>query len=376
MFCEYFHFLKGLTRPASQRQGDTGPSTPVACAVGKSDATQRGSEAKKLRLKTEALYERRGQLMKRVSIRSVAISCFLLAAPSFAAADNALFSSDDGNVVVFGDIGLANIKAQEFVYEGDHKLSQLNWESKGMTLFTAGVDAQIDNDWSLKGSVKVGAIGDGHMTDYDWYSPRHDDWSDRSIHPDTELDHYVAGSIEIDRIIYGNETSSVAVGAGVRYTDVKWTAYGGSHVYSRDGSFRNRSGTWPSGKSIISYRQKIPVGFVSLSGEHVLGDLTISGGIQGGLSFGIKDIDDHWVRDLRFWDDMSPAPTIGANVAVSYAVTPAASLYLSGSFERVFHSRGDWKRHDFATGENDFGKDFAGATFEAMSVSFGLKGTF
>ncbi|MEX2697415.1 omptin family outer membrane protease, partial [Rhizobium mongolense] len=220
MFCEYFHSLKALTLPASQRQGDTGPSTPVACAVGKSDATRRGSEAKKLRLKTEALDKTRGQPMKRVSIRSVAISCFLLAAPSFAAADNALFSSDDGNVVVFGDIGLANIKAQEFFYIGDHKLSQLNWESKGMTLFTAGVDAQIDNDWSLKGSVKVGAIGDGHMTDYDWASPRHDDWSHRSVSPDTELDHYIAGSIEIDRIVYGNETSSIAVGAGVRYTDV------------------------------------------------------------------------------------------------------------------------------------------------------------
>ncbi|WKL24423.1 peptidase (plasmid) [Sinorhizobium meliloti] len=73
--------------------------------------------------------------MKRVSIRSVAISCFLFAAPSFAAADKALCSSDDGSLVVFGDIGVANIKAQEFFYAGDHEISQLNWESKGVTLF-------------------------------------------------------------------------------------------------------------------------------------------------------------------------------------------------------------------------------------------------
>ncbi|WP_234892377.1 hypothetical protein [Sinorhizobium medicae] len=52
--------------------------------------------------------------MKRVSIRSVAISCFLFAAPSFAAADKALCSFDDGSLVVFGDIGVAKIKAQEF----------------------------------------------------------------------------------------------------------------------------------------------------------------------------------------------------------------------------------------------------------------------
>ncbi|MDX0414548.1 hypothetical protein GOL30_32005 [Sinorhizobium medicae] len=57
--------------------------------------------------------------MERVSIRSVAISCFLFAAPSFAAADKALCSFDDGSLVVFGDIGVAKIKAQEFFCVGD-----------------------------------------------------------------------------------------------------------------------------------------------------------------------------------------------------------------------------------------------------------------
>ncbi|NRP75660.1 hypothetical protein ILFOPFJJ_06583 [Ensifer psoraleae] len=108
-----------------------------------------------------------------------------------------------------------------------HKCSQLNWRSQGITLFTVGADAQIDNDWSLNGSVNVGTGGNGHLVDYDWLSRGHHDWSHRSIHPLTELDHYVAGAIELDRIIYGNDTSSVAVGAGLRYTDVKWTAYRG-----------------------------------------------------------------------------------------------------------------------------------------------------
>ncbi|NRP75827.1 Protease 7 [Ensifer psoraleae] len=216
--------------------------------------------------------------MKRVSIRSVAISCFLIAAPSLGVADNLPFSSDNGNFVVVGDIGFANIKAQEFVYQGDHKLSQLNWESKGMTLVTVGVDAQIDNDWSLKGSVKVGAIGNGHMTDYDWVNREHDYWSHRPVHPGTELDHYLVGAIEIDRIVYGNETSSFAVGAGVRYTDVKWTAYGGSGIHTIK-KFRDTPVAWSSAEKVISYRQKVPVGFLSLSSEHVLGDLTISGDV-------------------------------------------------------------------------------------------------
>ncbi|MBP2444290.1 omptin family outer membrane protease [Rhizobium leguminosarum] len=377
MFCDYFHSLRGSTQPASQRHGDTGPSTPVACAADNSDATKRRSEAKKLKPKTEALDETRGQLMTRVITGSAVTSCLLVATPSWAAADNALFSSDDGNFVVFGGLGLANISAQEFVYDGDHKDSQLNWESKGMTLFTVGVDAQIDNDWSLKGSVKVGTGGNGHMVDYDWDSGEHDDWSDRSIHPLTELDHYVAGAIQLNRIIYGNETSSIAVGAGVHYTDVKWTAYGGSGIYSSAGGFRNDPWKDPDWERGISYRQQIPIGFLSLSGKYNFGDLTISGDLQTGLSFGIKDIDDHWLRDLRYHDDIDPAPTLSATVALDYAMTPAASLYLSGSFERVFNSRGETQQDDTSwSTPSAWEKDAAGANFQSMSISFGLKATF
>ncbi|MBY3225597.1 omptin family outer membrane protease [Rhizobium laguerreae] len=315
--------------------------------------------------------------MKRVIIGFAIAFCLLVATPSWAAANNAL-SSDDGNFVVFGGPGLANIKAQEFVYEGDRKLSQLNWESKGITLFSVGVDGQFDNDWSVKGSVEIGTGGNGHMVDYDWDDGEHDDWSDRSIHPLTELDHYVAGAIQLNRIIYGNEISSIAVGAGVQYTDVKWTAYGGSGIYSSEGGFRNDPWKDPDWERGISYQQQIPIGFLSLSGKYNFGDdLTISGDLQTGLSFGIKDTDDHWLRDLRFHDDIDPAPTIGATVALDYAVTPTASLHLSGSFQRVFNSRGETQEEDTEEGTRfAWQKDAAGANFQLMSISIGLKVTF
>ncbi|MDV4159426.1 MULTISPECIES: omptin family outer membrane protease [Rhizobium] len=357
--------------------GDTGPSTPVACAADNSDATKRRSEAKKLRPKTEAPDETRSQLMKRVITGIVVTFCLLVATPSLAAADKTLFSSDDGNFVVFGGLGLANIKAQEFVYQTDRKISQLNWESKGMTLFTVGADAQIHNDWSVKGSVEIGTGGNGHMVDYDWMLPTHDDWSNRSIHPLTELDHYFTGAIQLDRIIYGDETSRIAVGAGFQYTDIKWSAYGGSGIFSTGGGFRNNRWEAPDWVRGISYRQQIPIGFLSLSGEYDFGDLTISGGLQTGLSFGIKDIDDHWVRNLRFHDDIDPAPTIGATVALDYAMTPAASLHLSGSFQQVFNSHGETQFEDTKEGTRSaWKKDAAGANFQSMSISIGLNFTF
>lgn len=55
--------------------------------------------------------------MMRVITGSAVTSCLPVATLSPAAADNALLSSDDGNIVVFAGLGLANIKAQEFVCE-------------------------------------------------------------------------------------------------------------------------------------------------------------------------------------------------------------------------------------------------------------------
>ncbi|WP_209647301.1 omptin family outer membrane protease [Sinorhizobium mexicanum] len=109
-----------------------------------------------------------------------------------------------------------------------------------------------------------------------------------------------------------------------------------------------------------SYRQKVPVSFIGLSGHQAIGDLRIRGGIQGGLSLGIRDIDDH-LGGPALSDDMDPAPAIGATVAVNYALTPGASLYLSGSFERVFHNRGKMEIRDLLDGTRlPWTKDEAG----------------
>lgn len=297
--------------------------------------------------------------------------------PTLASAEDTIFTSPDGAFSLYGGIGLANIKADEFVYDGSHKVSELNWETKGMVLYTLGADAQLDKNWKIKAAVNIGTGGDGHMVDYDWMDYSNSDWTDRSIHPDTELAHYFSGSIEIDREVYSNDTTNFSVGPGFRYTDVKWDAVGGSYIYSTTGHFRDDVGSWPDGDPGISYQQKIPVGFLAVNGEHTIGALTLSGGLQGGLSFGIDDIDDHWKRDLRYYDSMGVAPMLAANVSADYQITPSASLYLAGSFEQVFHRRGDMKIVDTTGATADsYESDSAGASYQAMSISFGLKGTF
>lgn len=316
--------------------------------------------------------------MTKIHIVSLAAVGLLSGLPLQALADDTLFTASNDMFTISGSVGLANISGGEYVYAGSHKMSQLDWESTGVTLYTAEIGADIDKNWSVKAKFSAGFGGDGHMVDYDWMSETHDEWSDRSVHPDTELAHYFTGSIEIDRDVYSNETTTLALGAGFRYSDVKWDAYGGSYIYSSgDPDFRDLVGEFPDGEQGISYQQKIPVGFLAANVEHTAGRFSFTGGLQGGLSFGIDDIDDHWMRNARFYDYMDAAPTIALNLGANYALTPSAAVYVSGSFERVFHAKGSMDMYDTTTGDLVASEDnAAGATFQAMSISVGLKGTF
>ncbi|WP_083637393.1 omptin family outer membrane protease [Pararhizobium arenae] len=310
----------------------------------------------------------------RISLLSFAC---LLASTSISLADEASF--DDGRFTFGGSVGLMNINATEHVYLGADKASLLEWESKGVVLYSATAAALLTPEWSLKATVDIGTNGDGHMVDYDWVPGFYidqsmDGWSDRSISPDTRLAHYFAGSIEIARQVYSDDSNSLGINAGFKYSDVKWNSYGGTYIYS-DQATRDDIGVLPDGLG-ISYRQKIPVAFVGLDGSTQMDRFTLSGGAKGGFTFGIQDIDNHWLTQSQTHDDMDPAPVVMLNVEAAYKVTETASFYIGGSYEKVFHRRGDMRQMDTDTGAITNYKNAAGASFETMAVKFGLKGTF
>ena len=277
-----------------------------------------------------------------------------------------------------GGIGLMNIDAGEFVYDGDYKISQLDWQSRGVVLFTLGAEAELSPDYLLKAKIDTGIDGDGDLTDYDWLmnGPNGmNDWTDRSRHPDTGLDHYYAGALEIYRRMWADDSSELQLGGGFKYTDVKWSASGGSYVYS-DNAFRDSSGSFADGQRIISYRMQLPVAYASVAASRTFGSWTLDGDVKAGLSFGIDDTDDHWGRQRRFFDRMDPAPMIGVDLRASYAMTEDTSFYLGGSFEQIFKSEGSSKEINTATGNVESLSDGAGANYRAVNLTFGLKRQF
>lgn len=315
----------------------------------------------------------------RILIFKLAAMSLALSA-SVAYAEDVIASSADGGFWLSGGVGLMNIEAHEYVWDGANKASQLDWDTKGVVLYSATAHADLGNDWTVKGKIDVGFGGNGHMVDYDWIPPfaadqSMDGWSDRSIHPDTRLDHYFSGSIEIGRDLFSDDRSTIGVNGGFKYTNVRWNAFGGSYIYS-DGGVRNDIGELPAGTRGITYQQKIPTFFVGLDGAISLDRFTLSGGVKGGFTPGINDIDDHWLTQTRFYSDMKTAPVVMANAAVDYQLTPNASLYFAGNFENVFNKRGDARVIDTTTGGVTNYANASGASFKTMSLQIGLRGRF
>ena len=79
------------------------------------------------------------------------------------------------------DLGLGYLqgKGQEFVYDGDYKVSQLNWRIQDAAIVKGSAQYRF-NHWlsaQVSGWTTLGT-GDAEMDDYDWLIPTQTRWSD------------------------------------------------------------------------------------------------------------------------------------------------------------------------------------------------------
>ena len=305
--------------------------------------------------------------------RLAVVSLGMLSLPIAAQAADQLLMSADGQVIFRGSYGITAIEANELVYEGKRKVSQLIWQSSAVSTFTGDVKVDLDR-FFLRATASVGLGGDGDMRDYDWLVTDKP-WSHRSVHPDTRLNHYFTGSFLAGREVISHDGTSVSLGTGVKYTDVKWAAWGGSYVYS-DSGFRKDKGEFDDGEKAISYRQQWPVPFLGVDVKHSEGRWTFAAAFQGGLAVGGKGTDDHWMRGLRFVDNVEATPAVMMSASAEYEFRPATAVFVSGAFDQIVRGRADTDMIDkFSGGRAEF-LDGAGADYMSMTLSIGLRGTF
>lgn len=299
------------------------------------------------------------------------------------------YATEDQAITLRGGFGVIGIEAREHVFAGagsPNNLSLLIWQTAA-PMANVEVDVKLPEQWTVKARATAALFGDSYMEDYDWLgadfiSYDFDDWTHRSQHPNTNLDWYLDASLAVGRDIIVEPNARVNVNGGIKYTDVQWTAVGGSYIYS-DGSTDNPgnnyhayTGTLPDIPG-ITYRQQIPVLFAGLDAEVTDGQWTYEAGAQAGIALFARGDDHHWLRDLRFVDSITPAPMLGASATASYAFSDSLDIFLSGSIEKVFLGRGDTGYYDIPSGVYlGSSVDAAGLELGTISLAGGLKGSF
>ncbi|WFU51787.1 omptin family outer membrane protease [Sinorhizobium terangae] len=295
------------------------------------------------------------------------------------AADETIYAAPDSSFVLVGGVGYTQLRANELVYDSaGNRVSKLIWESDAPVL-TTGFKAAFGNSWTIAANSVIGFSGESHMEDYDWYgfSPGfgQGDWASRSISPDTALDRYVNLDIAAGRDFGINDATTINLHGGFKYTDVKWTAYGGTIIYSGR-AFRDTQKTFEPGKGVISYEQRYPGVFLGAETITRLGDWTLSGLLRGGLVIDASDIDDHWLRTMHSKGEFGTEPFVSFGAKADYQVTDRVNLFLAGNFDKYFRKKGDWtidKSKDTATG---IYKNRTGMDLQAFTISAGFKLTF
>lgn len=280
-----------------------------------------------------------------------------------------------------GGVGYTRLEGNELVYDGaGNRISHLIWKTEAPVI-NLGVDGTFGQGWTVAGKAQFGFNGNSDMKDYDWANGdfAFDNWSDRSIHPDTALDRYINLDIAVGKNFDVSEDAILNLHGGVKYTNVKWTAYGGSYIYSTPGlGFRGDVGVSPAGEKAITFEQRYPGLFIGGKATITSGEWTLTGLVRGGLTVGATDTDHHWLRNLRFEEKYRAIPFVVLGAEGSYRVSERTQLTIGADFERFFRKKGRSQEYAIDSGLATGGPfdDAVGMDFQSMTLSAGLKVAF
>lgn len=287
------------------------------------------------------------------------------------------YTTPDDTVRINAGVGAVFLEGNEYVFNGPRTLSHLIWQSRAPVL-RGSIAIDVGGGFSVSAEGSGAMFGSSYMEDYDWLiaTDSFDNWTHRSQHPDTDLDHYWTGAATLGFDLVNDDTAVVRLHSGFKYTDVQWSSYGGSYIYSVNG-FRDTVGSFAAGDPAIRYRQQLPEIFLGLDGEENYGNIRMGGLLRGGLSVFAQTRDNHWMRDLLVVDTMRVAPTLSAGADIGFALGPLAELYIAARYDQAFLMRGKAEYFDTTTGVRTIaGDDLAGADFRSVEVTAGLRGTF
>jgi outer membrane protease len=314
--------------------------------------------------------------------RTILIAAAALAsAPASLAADQdyaEAYRRETEGGAVWMDVGLGymNAKSNELVYDEvtGRRISKLIWNMDQAAIAQVNAGVKLLPGMALKLRGTFGIDGDTGMTDYDWAEETAPDtWTHRSIHDDTDLDHYNRLDANVQWDFVETDPARFGALAGLRFTDIQWTARGGDFVYTNT-SLRDTVGSFDDGQRGITYQQNFLTPYVGFAAGFDHGDLALNATVIASVVAKGDGEDQHWLRGLEFRDDLDLSTMFSIQGEAVYRFNRLYQIFANVEYERYADTKGTTDIFDLAGNMIGFtGDDSSGADHRSLTAVAGVR---
>lgn len=250
--------------------------------------------------------------------------------------------------------GVAEGTASEFAFYypfgTKFKLSELTWDLKDVAI--GGVQASVGFGRRLRLNLGVWSAlseGTGMMVDRDWdypesftlfVDPGGDNWTHESRHPDTTLERGIVLDQNLSLLALQRGAFALAGVVGFKYENWKWSARGGTFVYSADG-FRDTVGSFTPGVLVIEYEQRYLIPYVGLSAGFSGPALQVETHLHFSPVVSATDTDYHALRGVTFEGSFVGGVYLGAGLSAVWRFVPRWYAALAVEYQTIPEIVGD-----------------------------------
>lgn len=248
-----------------------------------------------------------------------------------------------------GSIGYMEIEAREYVYNTstDTKLSQLNWvNDDGIAVIRGEANYPILPflDLNARGWINLGN-GGSVMDDYDWLIPNQIDPSHHSHHPNTTLRQANQYDLSARFWLYQDAGFRFGASAGYQRYLSSFLAKGGCYSYLNGAS----TGCFDDELSVIGYKQTYSSPYIGILAAYAYNRYEFSGSFQFSNLVSAKDVDQHYLRSLTFYDQGRNFQYYYGALNAGYFYRPEIKIFIEAAFTYLPTDSADTLIYDAST---------------------------
>jgi outer membrane protease len=289
------------------------------------------------------------------------------------------YTSENERFSLSTGIGYSWIKADEISYSQGNRVGQLFWAAR-TPVVTAEMGLKPYGNFTLHARGKVGFKGGGKLDNYFWEPDfamgfDFDNWTDHTHTDDVRLDRYLSADVAAGYDFHMNDAHTVNLHGGFKYMNSQWLGFGGTSISSIS-EFRDSELSMSKRLNSVTYEQRLPALFGGANWSAEFGKLSLSAlGRLGATAFA-QDTTHHWLSAALMKKSFNPAMFMEIGATANYQVAKQAKLFAAAGFEKHWKMKGDTTLKVLNTGDEVLLNDAAGATFQSVTISAGLKVSF